>query len=176
MKTAAKLAASLLIASACIASACIAGAQTPPPPAAPLPAILSNASHLFLANAGDQDNADCLRAYNAFYAGIDGLHRFTLVSDPSAADLIVELHYEIDLGSSIVSDGGRSGARQFRAALIEPHTHTLVWSLTERTNYAGLQRNRDKNLDSAITALISDFGTLVSSQPTAPANKSKAPR
>ena len=171
MGTTAKFAASLLI-----AASCMAHAQTPAPPSAPLPAILSHTTKLFIANAGDQDNADCLRAYNAFYAGIDGLHRFTLVSDPASADLIVELHYEIDLGSSIVSDGGRNGARQFRVTLIESHTHTLVWSLTERTNYAGLQRNRDKNLDSAITALVSDFGTLVSSQPTAPANKSKAPR
>jgi hypothetical protein len=60
--------------------------------------------------------------------------------------------------------------------LIEPKTHTLVWSLTERTNYAALQKNRDKNLDSAIAALVTDFGTLVSSQPIPPANKSKAPR
>jgi hypothetical protein len=171
MNKAAKFAASLLI-----ASACIAGAQTSPPPAAPLPAVLSNANRLFIANAGDQENADCLRAYNAFYAGIDGLHRFSLVSDPANADLIVELHSEIDLGASVVSDGGRNGARQFRTALIEPRTHTLVWSLTERTNYAVRQTNRDKNLDSAIAALVTDFGTLVSSQPTPPANKSKAPR
>lgn len=169
MKITAHFAVALLIAGSCVA-------QTQVPSSAPLPDVLSHANRVFLANAGDQDNADCLRAYNAFYAGLDGLHRFTLVTDPAAADLIVELHYEIDLGSSIVSDGGRNGARQFRAALIEPHTHTLVWSLTERTNYAGLQRNRDKNLDSAITALVSDFGTLVSPQPTAPANKSKAPR
>ena len=145
-------------------------------PAAPLPTLLTRASKVFISNAGDQENADCLRAYNVFYAGISGLQRFTLVPDPAAADLIVELHYEIDLGSSIVSSGGRSGARQFRAALIEPRTHTLVWSLTERTNYAGLQRNRDKNLDSAIAALITDFDALVSSHPNPPANKSKAPR
>ena len=171
MKTATRIAASLLIAGTCIAQA-----QSAPPVSAPLPAILSNSTRLFIANAGDQENADCLRAYNVFYAGINDLRRFTLVRDPAAADLIVELHYEIDLGSSIVSDGGRRGARQFRAVLIEPRTHTLVWSLTERTNYAGLQRNRDKNLDSAIGALVTDFGSLVSSQPTPPANKSKAPR
>jgi hypothetical protein len=171
MGTFAKFAASLLI-----AGACMAHAQTPAPPSAPIPAILSNTTRIFVANAGDQENADCHRAYNVFYAGLDELHRFTLVSDPAAADLIVELHYEIDLGASVVSDGGRSGARQFRAVLIEPRTHTLVWSLTERTNYAVRQANRDKNLDSAIAALVTDFGTLVSSQPTPPANKSKAPR
>ncbi len=146
------------------------------PPSAPLPAILSNTTRIFVANAGDQENADCLRAYNAFYSGIDSLHRFTLVTDPAEANLIVELHYEIDLGASVVSDGGRNGARQFRAVLIEPRTHTLVWSLTERTNYAAFQKNRDKNLDSAISALVSDFGTLVATQPTPPANKSMAPR
>jgi hypothetical protein len=171
MNNAAKLACSLLI-----AASSLGAAQTPSPPTAPLPAVLSNTTRIFIANAGDQENADCLRAYNALYAGIEGLHRFTLVPDPADADLIVELHYEIDLGASVVSDGGRNGARQFRTALIEPKTHTLVWSLTERTNYAALQKNRDKNLDSAIAALVTDFGTLVSSQPIPPANKSKAPR
>ena len=150
-------------------------AQTSVAPA-PLPAVLSSTTRIFLANAGDQDNDDCLHAYNVFYAGLNALQRFTLVQDPGTADLIVELHYEIDLGASLLSDGGRSGSRQFRTALIEPHTHTLVWSLTERTNYAGLQRNRDKNLESAVQALVADFASLVSSQPVAPANKSKAPR
>jgi hypothetical protein len=163
-----QLAAALIIAGSCVA-------QEPVPPSAPLPDVLSHSNRIFLANAGDQDNADCLRAYYTFHAGLDRLG-YTLVTDPAAADLIVELHYEIDLGSSIVSDGGRNGARQFRAALIEPHTHTLVWSLTERTNYATFQKNRDKNLDSAVAALVDDFNTLVSSKPTPPANKSKAPR
>ncbi len=165
----------VLLTSTLLAAAC-ASAQTPPPPAAPLPAVLAATSRIFLANAGDQDNADCLRAYNVFYAGLDALHRFTLVQDPAAADLIVELHYEIDLGASVISDGGRSGARQFRTVLIEPHTHTLVWSLTERTNFAGRQKNRDKDLAAAVNALVADFASLVSTQPVAPANKSKAPR
>ena len=166
---------SLLLVSLLTNSVCVA-AQTIAVSKAPLPAILSSTNRVFLANAGDQENADCLRAYNVFYGGLDGLHRFTLVQDPAAADLIVELHYEIDLGASLLSDGGRHGARQFRTVLIEPHTHTLVWSLTERTNYAGLQRNRDKNLDSAVQALVADFASIVSSQPVPPANKSKAPR
>ena len=165
-----------LVVASLLSTPVFVAAQTMAVARAPLPAILSSTTRIFLANAGDQENADCLRAYNIFYTGIDALHRFTLVQDPAAADLIVELHYEIDLGASLLSDGGRKGARQFRTALIESHTHTLVWSLTERTNYAGLQRNRDKNLDSAVQALVLDFASVVSSQPVPPANKSKAPR
>lgn len=151
-----------------------AHAQQPTPPAAPLPAVLAHTQSIFLANAGDQENADCLRAYNLFYAGLDALHRFTFVQDPAQADLIVELHYEIDLGASVVADGGRSGARQFRTALIEPHTHTLVWSLTERANYASLRRNRDKDLDAAVDALVNDFATLVAPTPTVPTTPSRS--
>jgi hypothetical protein len=155
---------------AVILLASMAHAQTPAPPTAPLPALLSNTRSIFIGNAGDQENADCLRAYNGFYAGIDALHRFTLVSDPAQADMIIELHYEIDLGGSKVSGG--DSARQFRAVLFDAKSHTLVWSITERTNYATFQKNRDKNLDTAMTALVSDFAALVSGNP--PNNDSKA--
>jgi hypothetical protein len=146
-------------------------AQVVPPPAAPLPAVLSNTHSIFIGNAGDQENADALRAYNAFYAGLDALHRFKLVTDPGQADLVVELHYEIDLGGSKVSGG--NSARQFRAVLFDAETHTVVWSITERTNYAALQRNRDRNLDAAMAALVNDFTSVVSPQPVPPNNKSK---
>ena len=159
----------MLVASV-VATTGLLQAQTPPP-TAPLPALLSHTHSLFIGNAGDQENADALRAYNGFYAGLDALHRFTLVTDPAQADMIIEPHYEIDLGGSKVSGG--NSARQFRAVLFDAKTHTLVWSITERTNYAAFQKNRDKNLDTAMEAMVSDFATLVSDQPTPPANNSR---
>lgn len=140
-------------------------------PAAPLPALLSHTHSIFIGNAGDQENADALRAYNGFYAGLETLHRFSLVTDPAQAHMIVELHYEIDLGGSKISGG--DSARQFRAVLIDAKTRTLLWSITERTNYAAFQKNRDKNLDSAMAVMVSDFSSLVSDQPTPPANNSR---
>ncbi|ADV81961.1 hypothetical protein [Terriglobus saanensis] len=152
--------------------AATAGAQTPEPPAAPLPAALTSATKLFIGNAGDQENADCLRAYNSFYQGIGALSRFQLVADPNAADLVLELHYEISPGQSIASGQGSGGFRQFRVVLQDPHSHIVLWSLTERTNYAVRQKNRDKNLDETIAALVKDFDSLVSPQPVPPKNKS----
>lgn len=146
-------------------------AQTAPP-TAPLPALLSSTHTIFIGNAGDQDNADCLRAYNGFYAGVDAMHRFNLVDSPAQADLIVELHYEISLAGSKVS--GQDSSRQVRAVLIDASSHAVLWSLTEQSNYAVLQKNRDHNLDAVVAELLKDFGATVSSSPAPPDNRSKA--
>jgi len=159
------IAAALLIAPAC---AC---AQDPPD--APLPAALTNANKLFLGNAGDQENADCLRAYDDFYQGLSALARFQLVDDPNKADLVLELHYEIALGQAVGSQNlAGNSIRQFRLVLIDPRSHTVLWSLTERTNYAIFQKNRNKNLDETVATLVADLNSLVSPQPVVPRNKS----
>ena len=135
-------------------------AQTPPP--APLPTAITTAQKLFLGNAGDTDNQDCLRAYNEFYAGIAGYGRYQLVLDPSAADLILELHYEVRAGgiTGPHSPVDTAFARQFRLVLIDPHTRAVLWSFTEAENNAVFQSNRNKNLDAAMTKLLTDFVTL----------------
>ncbi len=147
-------------------------AQTPAPasgpPAAPLPAALGTAHKLFLGNAGDQDNADCLRAYNDLYAALDGFKHYELVGDPSASDLVLELHYEFSLGAGV--NGGTNTPRQFRLILLDPKTHVVLWTLVERTNYASLERNRNKNLDEVVGVLATDLDQLLSAKP--PANKS----
>src|SRR6185437_7509008 len=87
---------------------CAAPLAAQNPVAAPLPAAVINAQKMFLGNAGETDNDDCLRAYNEFYAGLKADGHFQLVADPSAADLVMELHYEIRpgyvTGSSAVVD------------------------------------------------------------------------
>jgi hypothetical protein len=157
----------------CSLAAVTASAQTSEPSAAPLPSAIANAHRVFLGNAGDQENDDCLRAYNVFYQGLTSIGRLQLVADPAEADLVLELHYEIDLGASIVSDHSRNSVRQFRVVLIKPSTHTVLWSLTERTNYAVFQKNRNKNLDETVLKLVDDVRSLVSAQPVAPHNNSK---
>jgi hypothetical protein len=147
-------------------------AQTPEPPTAPLPSALAHASKLFIGNAGDQENADCLRAYNSFYDGLAKLGRFEFVTDPNNADLVLELHYEIALGQSVVSSHNGDAVRQFRVVIQDPRTRIVLWSLTERTNYAIRQSNRNKNLDETVLTLVNDFNLLAAPQPIAPSNKS----
>ena len=164
---------SALFATALVASA---GAQTSPPAAqatvpasAPLPSALATAHRLFLGNAGDQDNADCLRAYNDLYAALNAFGRYELVGDPSTSDLVLELHYEFSLGAGVNGSSGNT-PRQFRLLLLDPKTHVVLWTLVERTNYAALERNRNKNLDEVVGVLATDLDQLLSAKP--PANKS----
>ena len=169
MKT--RLASALLLA----ALALPAAAQTPTPltqapaPAAPLPAALTTAHKLFLGNAGDQDNADCLRAYNDLYAALSGFGRYDLVPDPANADLVLELHYEFSLAAG-VNGSSANTPRQFRVLLLDPRTHVILWTIVERTNYAALERNRNRNLDEVVGILATDLNDLLSAKP--PANKS----
>lgn len=148
-----------------------AGQSSAPSSSAPLPSALASASKLFLGNAGDQENADCLRAYNDFYEGISASGKYQVVLDPSEADLVLELHYEISLGQAVASHDTNASVRQFRVVLLDPKTHVVLWSLTERTNYALLQGNRNKNLDETVAKLVDDLQQLLASQP--PNNKSK---
>jgi len=145
---------------------------TPQAPNAPLPSALATATKIFIGNAGDQENADCLRVYSDFYQDISALGRYQLVLDPNAADLVLELHYEIAVGQSIVSSHNADAVRQFRIVIQDPHSHIVLWSLTERTNYAIRQGNRDKNLDETVAKLASDFSALASETPVPPNNKS----
>jgi hypothetical protein len=154
-------------------SFCFTAANAQDPPSAPLPAALTTATKLFLGNAGDQENADCLRVYNDFYAGIANLKRFQQVADPNQADLILELHYEINLGQAVASGDTNRSVRQFRVVLIDTHSHAVLWTLVERTNYAIRQSNRNKNLDETVSDLVRDFDLLVSPTPIPPSNKSK---
>ncbi len=159
---------------ALLLATCASGqTPSPAPPNIPLPSALSTAKTFFIGNAGDQENADCLRVYNDFYAGIAHLNRFRLVTDPNQADLILELHYEIALGQAVASHDSNQSVRQFRVAIIDPRSHAILWTLVERTNYALLQSNRNKNLDETIGVLINDVDLLVSPAPTPPSNKSK---
>ena len=145
----------------------ITGTSIAQAPVAPLPAALTTAHKLFLGNAGDQENADRLRAYTDFYTDLAKLRRFTLQDNPKDADLILEMHYELTPGQT----AGHDDPRRFRVLIVDPSTHVVLWSLTERTNYAAFQRNRDKNLDEMVDHLAADFDALTSAQP--PNNNSR---
>jgi hypothetical protein len=150
-------------------------AQSNPTPA-PLPALVTTAHKIFLGNAGETDNEDCLRAYNEFYAGLSADGRYQIVLDPATADLVLELHYEIRPGkiTGPHSDVGTSFARQFRLILIDPHTHTLLWNLTETENNAIFESNRNRNLDTAVAHLLADFKALNQSASAASASTTKS--
>src|SRR5579871_6507605 len=65
---------------------------------APIPAQIGAAKKVFVSNAGGESfgtvmeqtvfNGGPDRPYNQFYTGLDGWHRYDLVSSPSDADIV----------------------------------------------------------------------------------------
>jgi hypothetical protein len=99
------------------------------------------------------------------------------VLDPAAADLVLELHYEVRPGEIVGHNSVDTAfARQFRLVLIDPRTHTILWNLTEVEDNAILQSNRNKNLDAAVHQLYYDFNGLTQASAVNPATSPQKQR
>jgi hypothetical protein len=166
--------------------AVLAKAQTPaaapPPPAslAPVPPALLNAKTVFISNAGADSglfphpfSGDPDRPYNAFYAAMQGWGRYQLVSDPSDADLVFELHLIAPPGPSSPNKqyGASDPLPMFRLVIFDRKTHYVLWTLTESIGIALLQKTHDNNFDSALNAITMDLKRLTSAPTATAANR-----
>jgi hypothetical protein len=166
--------------------AVLAKAQTPatapPPPAslAPVPPPLLNAKTVFISNAGADSglfphpfSGDPDRPYNAFYAAIQGWGRYQLVSDPSDADLVFELHLIAPPGPSSPNKqyGASDPLPMFRLVIFDRKTHYVLWTLTESIWIAVLQKTHDNNFDMALAAITMDLKRLTSAPTASAANR-----
>jgi hypothetical protein len=132
-------------------------ATTPPGPVPP--AILA-AKKIFVSNSGASSalySGGQNRAYNQFYAALQGSGFFELVEDPSEADLVLELQ---------ISDSGPNNAT-FRLLIHDRKTHFLLWTLLEPINVCNRQKTCDSNFDEALPVLLLNFEKLAGKAPGA---------
>jgi hypothetical protein len=129
-------------------------------PAAPIPPQILTAKKVFISNASDEfltgffsGKAD--RTYNEFYAAIKSETSYQLVSSPSEADLTLQIR----LLANPLSD------TNFKLALIDPKTQTLLWQMSASISLSGLKNSRDKNFSAAMNNLVSNLKSLTN-QPT----------
>jgi len=148
----------------------IVGAQQAPD--APIPAQILSAKKIFIAYGGvernflaaaDKANADYqpTRTYNELYAAIKTWGQYEIVSAPADCDVVLQVSTRY-----LVRE---LAAPQLTVTIIDPRTHITLWSVTEYTQGAGRQKNREKNYEAAMAALIADLKSLVSSSTANPA-------
>jgi hypothetical protein len=147
----------------------------PPPPSVP-PALLT-ARTVFVSNAGADSglfpspfSGDPDRSYQQFYAAIQSWHHYQLVSDPTQADLVLELRLTAPYGpqSPNKSTGASDPLPMFRLVIYDRRTHYILWALTESIDKANLQKNHDKNFDVALEELTNDLKRLTQSPSASP--------
>ena len=123
------------------------------------PAFLKTAKTAFLANAGEEDNKLCQQAYEIFTQDLKKSGRYQLVDFPSAADLILELHYTA--GPNVVQvahgDGGSGYVFRFRVIVIDRETHTTLWSLSEFIDTSDRKKSFEQSFNEALGRLTTDI-------------------
>lgn len=156
----------------CLGMCIVAGresamAQAPPDLAAgPVPPQIRTASKIFISNAGSDSglfpepfSGDPDRPYDEVYAAFKAMGRYQLVSDPSDADLVLELRLLAPNGPSNPNKqrGASDPLPMLRLAVYDRKTHYVLWAFTESVEAAVLQKTHDRNLDNAIAAIAGDF-------------------
>jgi len=139
--------------------------QKPAPvPPAPVPAQVMSGKKVFIANAGEENVAVPIgpllggtpdRVYNEFYAAVQKLARYQLVSSPSDADLVFEIGFTINGGRGLPEIG------HLRLSIRDPKSNVLLWSFVEYAEFALLKGHRDKNLDQAMNVIVGELRDLV---------------
>ncbi len=152
-------------------------AQQPVDPLPPLPPFLGAARTVFVSNAGADSglfpspfSGDTDRGYIEFYNSLKATGAFALVSDPSQADLVLELSLIAPAGPS--NDNKQNGTANprpmFRLIIYDRKSHYVLWTITESIELAVLQKTHDRNFDQALTAVLTQFLAITGRPPLPP--------
>lgn len=134
--------------------------------AGPVPDIIRSAKSVFVSNAGADSGlfpspftGDPDRAYTEFYSALKARGAYTLVSDPSKADLVLELQLNAPYGPSNPSkqNGASDPLPQFRLVVYQGSTHYVLWTITRSIDIALLQKSHDHNFDLALDGVLNQF-------------------
>jgi hypothetical protein len=119
---------------------------------APLPAQLATAKTVFISNASDMIGNYSQAMFDQAYAAVQGLNRFTFVSSPQQADLVLQF--------SVSAEGS---ARTLH--IVDPKTSVILWSVSESLQPAARAKTIDKNLQVAFDQLARDIQTVCAPPP-----------
>ena len=139
----------------------IAAAQQPAAiPSAPVPSQILRAKKIFIVNAeGDNDVriskyvGGTNGIYDQFYADVNNLGRFALVSAPADADLVFEVNLTV---FAVVP-----GYPRFRLVILDPKTDILLWTMSEPVDSAILAKTARKNIAQSLARLTQDVSLLI---------------
>jgi hypothetical protein len=142
---------------------------------APIPVQILTGRRAFISNAASSSPMGVPGLiYDDFYADVSKWGKFTLVNNPSDADLIFEIRFGMSLEDTFrPSTGPRLPA--VRLAILDPKTHVTLWVFREFVKTANRDSTARHNLDTAILLLLDDVKKLsqtpVSGEGNAPGNQ-----
>lgn len=132
----------------------------------PKPEQILTAKKIFVSNAAEKcANFFCGapdQPYDEFYNGIKMTGRYDLVGAPAEAELVFEINF--------VSNPANQLPR-LKLLILDPKTHTTLWTLDEQVGAAGRQSTGRKNFEKAMSSLIRDVQMLTLPSSSSPPKK-----
>lgn len=144
----------------------------------PVPSAILAAKNIFVSNGGSDSglfpepfSGDPSRPYTQLYAALKATGAYTLVGDPSQADLVLEVRLTAPYGPSNPNkqNGTSDPLPMFRLVVYDRKSHYVLWTVTQSVEWALLQKTHDRNFDDALNLLLNDFLSL-SGKPAAAAH------
>jgi hypothetical protein len=137
-----------------------------PATTAPIPQQVLTARKVFVSNAGEvrDPNGDLDfkggpdRAYDQFYAAIQTWGKYELAPAPTDADLVLEIRVDRVPGSFY---------QQLHLAIVDPKTHTILWTFVEHASPSGRQKKSDAAFDRAMGLIVGDLKKLITQSSSA---------
>lgn len=137
---------------------------------APIPPALLSAKTVFVSNAGADSGlfphpftGAQSRGYDQLYAALKAWNHYALTDAPATADLVFEIQLLAPNGPSSGNkvNGASDPLPMFRLTIYDRPTHYTLWALTSSIDAANLQKTHDKNLDDALSRLVTDLKAVV---------------
>jgi hypothetical protein len=168
-----------LVVAVIYAAASSALAQKPASsPVGPVPPAVVNAKSIFVSNSdSDRDlfpgiyseghelpylfTGNDGRPYSEFYSALAATGDYQLVTDPSQADLVLELQLRAHQNPTNVV----GPLAEFRLIVYGSQSHYVLWTITQAIEPAFLLKNRDKNFEEALPNLLNQFLAIAGKAP-----------
>jgi hypothetical protein len=131
---------------------------------APVPSQIVSAKSIFISAAHVYKGGQS-QGYNSFYAALQQWHHYQIVTAPSAADLVFDWACKsVTSQYTINGNGGTRDAPYILLRIRDPKTNAVLRSLKEQIPPGILAKNRDKQFDKALAAIVDQLKHLTGTQ------------
>jgi hypothetical protein len=127
-----------------------------------IPAQIASARTVFLSNNLGAPLADTDKIFNEIYAGVQQQNRFTIVTDPRTADLLLQFNL-------VNTDNIRFGTVQtITLQIIDAKTQVILWSVSDSGQTKAIYGSQDRNLNKydVVDSVLAYLKIISGPQPT----------
>ena len=125
-----------------------------------IPAQISSARTVFLSNNLGAPLADTDKIFNEIYAAVQQQNRFTIVTDPQTADLLLQF--------SLVNSEGPGVVQTITLQIIDPKTQVILWSVSDAGQTKAIYGSKDRDLNKydVVDSVLAYLKIIAGPQPT----------